>query len=110
MREAVTVPKIKAAVEGHLPTIQHVRDIAEVLNVTSGTLRRTFRQQTGVPLGCYVTGRRIARMKRLLRQTRLTHRQISYRAGYRRADTAARACKRETGQTMTDYRREHRAG
>ncbi len=86
-----------------------MQDVARALSIPTETLRKVFRREAGVPIGSYITGRRMARMKKLLRRTRLTHQQISHRAGYRRADTAAKAFKRETGQTMTAYRREHRA-
>jgi AraC family transcriptional activator of mar-sox-rob regulon len=98
---------VKPYIEVHLNAIQSVEEIAAALSVAVRTLRRQFRRDEGVPLGRYLTRRRIARMKRLLRGTDRTHRQIARATGYQHAASAARAFKRATGQTMTTYRAEH---
>lgn len=98
---------VRAYIDAHLGAIVTAADVAAAFPVSARTLRRRFRQEEGVPLGRYLTQRRIARMQRLLRTTAKTHRQIARAAGYRHPSSAARAFKRETGLTMTEYRNRH---
>jgi len=100
---------VREYIDTYLDAIDTVADVAVAFPVSVRTLRRRFRQAEGVPLGRYLTQKRIARMKRLLRTTGRTHRQIARAAGYRHPSTAARAFKRETGLTMTEYRNQHMA-
>lgn len=99
---------IKAYIDAHLGQIQTIDDIADAFSILCRTVRRRFRQNEGMSLCRYITRCRILRMKRLLRTTDYTHRQIAYAAGYERDTSAARAFKRVTGQTMTAYREQHR--
>jgi AraC-like DNA-binding protein len=100
---------VRGYIDANLDAIVTVADVAAAFPVSARTLRRRFRQEESIPLGQYLTRRRIARMKRLLRTTGRTHRQIARAAGYRHPSTAARAFKRETGLTMTEYRERHEA-
>lgn len=99
---------IKAYIDRHLDQIQTIDDIADAFSMSRRTARRRFRQREGTSLGRYIARRRLSRMKRLLRTTDYTHRQIALAAGYERDTSAARAFKRMTGQTMTAYREQHR--
>jgi len=103
------LPPVRQHVDAHLHAIVTVADVAAAFPMSERTLRRRFRQVEGIPLGRYLTQRRIARMQHLLRTTTQTHGQITRAAGYRRPSAAARAFKRETGLTMTEYRNRHQA-
>lgn len=101
---------VRKHINDHLDAIVTVADVAAAFPVSTRTLRRRFRQKEEIPLGRYLTQRRITRIQRPPQTTAKTHQQIARAAGYRHLSTAARAFKRETGLTMTEYRNRHLAG
>ncbi|WP_420456734.1 helix-turn-helix transcriptional regulator [Rubrivirga sp.] len=85
-------------------------DVARAVGLLPETLRRQFKREVGIPLGEYLTQRRVAEAQRLLEETDLQAAEVGRAVGWRREDTAARVFRRETGTTMQGYRRSVREG
>jgi len=103
MREA-----LRALIDAHLTFIEGPACVASLMEMRYHTLRRRFRQETGMSLGRFIAERRVARAQELLRETDLRHYEICYLVGFPSDVTGARTFKRIAGQTMTDYRKMHR--
>ncbi|MEM6551031.1 MAG: helix-turn-helix domain-containing protein [Planctomycetota bacterium] len=73
--------------EAGLTTMQ----LAVRLHVSEAHLRRVFRAATGVQLGKYATGLRLARGRHALRHTRRPITDIAYDAGYANPESFSRA-------------------
>ncbi len=79
--------------------------IAEAFGVPVGTLQRVFRQEAGVALIDHLRRVRVKQAKRLLAKTNLRIAEVCRAVGWARADSGARAFKREVGCSMRAYRR-----
>ena len=99
---------VQALIEAHLTSIEGPACVASLMEMSYHTLRRRFRQETGMSLGRFIAERRVARAQQLLQETALRHYEICYLVGFPGEVTGARTFKRITGQTMTGYRWAHR--
>ena len=104
----VPVQQVVAYIEAHLDQIEGVEDMASAFGVPLETLRKAFRREMGLPLGAYLTQRRVERAKQLLAETDLRAYEVGLEVGWKREDTAARVFRRETGETMQVYRQRAR--
>ena len=96
--------KIKRYIRNHIGHIRTIQDVADHLDLSSETLRRTFRRAEGVSLSQFITQVRIEQAKTLLRETDLLCFEICYAVGFTREDTGAKVFKREVGCTMKAWR------
>lgn len=106
----IDISRVIAIAETHLVRFQGPEEIAIELDYNYETLRKEFRKRMGVPLGRYLSMRRVACSKNLLIKTDLYNYQICEAVGFSSEVTGARTFKRLTGMTMQEYRERSRAG
>ena len=87
-----------------------LEQVAEQFRITPQTLRRRFKQATGMTLISAMTEMRIARAKELLVNTDLDIRDILAQAGYFDASSFTRLFRAATGMSPRQYREAARAG
>ncbi len=81
-----------------------IASIAEKHNVSSSYLSRMFKNLMGKGVLDYLHGLRIEEAKRLMRETNMSIKKISYLLGYYNSITMTRAFRRYEGVTPTDYK------
>ncbi len=81
-----------------------IKTIAEALYVNKNYLADTFKKETGLTLGDYLTQVKIYRAKVLILTTKAKLYEISDRLGYRSPEYFSRVFKKETGQTPHQFR------
>jgi len=79
--------------------------LADLCGLNADHLRRAFRNSTGQSLGNYIEQVRLAKAHRLLREGRLTLKQIAYQLGFASAHGFSQAFKRQAGLTPKEYHR-----
>ena len=79
--------------------------LAEEHGMALSTLRRRFRQATGIPLHSYLLQSRIAQARTLLGETDLPIKTIAHRIGYHDVYFFSRQFRQETGVPPATYRR-----
>jgi len=82
-----------------------LEDIAQELAVTPQYLSKIFRQETGRTFKEHLIDLRISEARRLLRETTLSAREISYAVGYNDPNYFVRLFKKITGLTPKEYQR-----
>ncbi|HIE96620.1 MAG TPA: helix-turn-helix domain-containing protein [Fuerstia sp.] len=82
-----------------------VNDVSEFTSLSRRQLERRFRTELDRTPHQEITATQIARVKELLRETKMTLEQITPLAGYSHKERLSAVFKRETGQTPGDYRR-----
>ena len=92
-------------IQENLGDIEQARDIATLCEIPYETLRKDFRREAQGTLWSLVTRLRVQKMKQLLLETDLRCAEVGYAVGISREETSARIFRRETGCTMTDFRR-----
>lgn len=80
-------------------------EIAQELAVTPQYLSKIFRQETGRTFKEHLIDLRISEARRLLRETPLSAREISYAVGYNDPNYFVRLFKKITGLTPKEYQR-----
>jgi AraC-like DNA-binding protein len=86
----------------------NLRDVAEGMRMSPVQLTKKFSKAFGETPIRYVTALRVEAAKKLLRETGLTLEQISERCGYPNGFYLNRVFVRQTGQTPSQYRKQHR--
>ncbi len=104
------VRRALALLDHELATFVGPEDVARAVGLLPEMFRRQFKREVGVPLGEYLTQRRVAGARRLLEGMDLQADEVGRAVGWRRGDTAAHVFQRETGTTMQGYRRSVREG
>jgi LacI family transcriptional regulator len=84
-----------------------VSDVARVVSISRRQLERRFRERLGRTPHDEITLIQVARVKQLLRETRMTLEQIAASAGYSHTERLSTVFKRVTSQTPGTYRREN---
>ena len=79
-------------------------DIARHLGVTSYYFCRMFKKETGINFANYLTEVRINQAKKLLRETRLSNRQICEKVGINSTIYFHQLFKNFTSLTPSEYR------
>ncbi len=82
-----------------------LEEIAQTLGVTPQYLSKIFRQETGRTFKEHLIDLRISEARRLLRETPLSAREISYAVGYNDPNYFVRLFKKITGLTPKEYQR-----
>ena len=96
---------VKRVVELGLSRIGSPADMAKVLEVSPAALKKEFQKTEGLSLSRYVSNIRLSRAMELLSESDLECRVICFVVGFSREDVGARAFKRCTGVTMSEYRK-----
>jgi AraC-like DNA-binding protein len=84
---------------------QDVASVADQLDMPPSTLRRKFRQLSGMSPRQYLVASRVATAKALLLDTELPIKTIAARAGYRDVFFFSRQFRQQTGQPPAAYRK-----
>lgn len=102
--------RAQSYIHEHLQEVTRPRDVAAALDLSYHTLRKRFRQATGMPMGQYMQRARINRARQLLVETDDPVWLVCQKVGYASDSSGIRAFKRVTGMTMGAYRRRFRNG
>lgn len=94
-----------AFLRAHLSTLPHPEAAAQALGVAYHTFRKQFAKVAGCTPGVFLRRARVEAACTLLRTTNCSCAEIALVVGFPRVDTAARAFRRERGETMRAYRR-----
>lgn len=86
---------------GHKLTVP---DVAEALNISESTLRRSFAKEFNMSLMNYIRETRFNWAKRALKDTNLRIGAVAYEIGYNSAGDFSTAFKKRFGVTPRDYR------
>ncbi len=100
--------EVKKYVRGHLSDNISVTNIAEELHFNPQYLMRIFKTKTGLSIVEYITQERIQMAKKVLKNTDLPIKSVSYMAGYEDYAYFTRVFKKETGESPSAYRSSHR--
>jgi AraC family transcriptional regulator, transcriptional activator of pobA len=96
-------------IEEHYHEPISLADVAAALGLTPGHLTTVVRRKTGRTTQQWITERRMAEARKLLRQTSLTVEAISARIGYRQPSLFIRHFRRDHSTTPAAWRRTARA-
>ena len=88
----------------HLDQPLSLRTVAEHAHVSTRTLARRFRAETGQPLMAWIATRRVDRVQALLEETDLTITQIAHAAGFGSSESLRRHFIASAGTTPRAYR------
>jgi AraC family transcriptional activator FtrA len=88
----------------HLDQPLSLRTVAEHAHVSTRTLARRFRAETGQPLMAWIATRRVDRVRALLEETDLTITQIAHAAGFGSSESLRRHFIASAGTTPRAYR------
>lgn len=109
-QENILVERVKAYIDQHL-TEDLSRDLlAGVVFLNPNYLSRLFHQETGSSLVDYITQRRVAQVKHLLRTTSLSVTEAAGQLGYTNMPYFSRVFKKEAGCSPVEFRRSLRPG
>ncbi len=86
-----------------------MEDLAGVACLSLVHFSRAFKTATGQPPHVYLTGRRVARAKRLLAETQLTVMQVGHACGFNSPAHFAATFRARIGASPTDYRAQMQA-
>jgi len=98
------VQKAIFKIESELAGDLSLRAIAAALNVSAGYLSGLFKKETGETLTAFVTEKRVAHAKYLLRSTSLQVQTIAQHCGILDLHYFCKVFKEATGKTPTAYR------
>ena len=99
-----SVRQAVAYVEEHFQEPIGIEQIARHVNLSAAYLSRLFRKAMGTTFIDYLTERRIAEAKLLLRTTSMKMSDIAFQVGYSHQSYFGRKFKQVTGQTPNQYR------
>ncbi len=86
-----------------------VKDFANQLHLHPNYLNAVIRSKTGKTINDWLTGRTLTTAKSLLRNTRLSAKEIAFKLGFREPTHFNRFFKKHTGTTPTAYRKHREA-
>lgn len=98
------VHKAKRYILEHIQDTIYVEDIANTVHISAQYLMRLFKKDTGVSILEFITQKRIALAKELLKSTNLPINRIADYVGYGNYSYFTKIFKRETDFTPSEYR------
>jgi len=96
--------KAKEFVEARFSEPIRLEDAAELVSFSPSYFSQRFRQETGEAFSDYVTRVRIREAIRLYKESDCTTEEIAARVGYANANYFIKVFKRETGQTVKQFK------
>lgn len=96
--------EIKQYIHSHYGEDLTRLSLADIFYLHPDYLARLFKKETGVSLGTYVIGARIAAARQLLRTTQLSVYAVANKVGYANYAYFAKIFKQEAGMTPNEYR------
>ncbi len=100
--------KFKLLVEQHYRNNHQVRFYAEQLSITSDYLNKVIKGSIGVSAKDYILDRLLVEAKRELIYSGASSKEIGYNLGFSDPAYFSSFFKKQTGQSITDYRNENR--
>jgi AraC-like DNA-binding protein len=100
---------VKSIIKENVGSIHCITDLARLLGVPAETLKKSFVRKEQMPLSRYLTSVRVTQAKTLLLQSNMNCKEICYSVGFQREDVGARTFRRESGQTMKDFRNQNKS-
>ena len=82
-----------------------IRDLASAFRLSRSHLQKTFKLQTGVCMGEWITEYRLQRAAHLLENSCLSVKEIAYTIGYEHPSSFIRAFERRFTEAPTGYRK-----
>lgn len=95
---------IERYIRSHYTTELSMQDVARAMNYSEAYFCKLFKQCFKVNFSAWLNEFRVEKAKEMLRDTRLSIREISLACGYTDANYFARVFKRITGRTPSEYR------
>jgi AraC family transcriptional regulator len=93
-------------IEANLDKNMTLAELASVVNMSLYYFAVLFRQSTGLSPHRYVLNRRVERAKELLRNPKLSVLDVSINVGFEHQNNFARAFRRVSGVSPTQFRRD----
>lgn len=106
----IEVESIKSFIRQNYSDIRGVEDIADRLDISYETLRKTFRRDASITLKRFLRLVRVEEMKEQLQETDKYCYEICYAVGYVNAETGEKVFKQITGMTMSKFRQKRLGG
>jgi len=85
-----------------------VRELANLVSLSSSRLGHIFKLQMGVDLSHFLANERLQKAAELLRQTELSIKEIAIRVGYHHASSFDRGFQNKFGVPPVDFRKRNR--
>jgi transcriptional regulator GlxA family with amidase domain len=98
------VKRLTARLEGALPDVPGIAELARELCVSQKTLARHVRKATGKGTGEFVRSLRLRRARALLQDSRMTIDQVAAAVGYQDATALRRLMRQSTGASPSHFR------
>ena len=95
---------IERYIRSHYTTELSMQDVARAMNYSEAYFCKLFKQCFKVNFSAWLNEFRVEKAKEMLRDTRLSIREISLACGYTDANYFTRVFKRITGKTPSEYR------
>ena len=100
-----SISVLKNLVDSDLARFNSLKEIASALQVSTETLRKNYRMESGETVSQLIANKQATVMKELLANTALPCEEIGKACGFRRSDSACRFFRQNVGMRMTEYRR-----
>ncbi len=98
------VDRIKEYIDNNLSKDISLNDLADHVNLTPAYVSKIFKETLGKNYIDYLNGSRIDRAKQLLKDTRMTVKEIGFKVGFNNVQTFFRTFKRYEGITPGQFR------
>lgn len=95
---------IERYIRSHYTTELSMQDVARAMNYSEAYFCKLFKQCFKVNFSAWLNEFRVEKAKEMLRDTRMSIREISLACGYTDANYFTRVFKRITGRTPSEYR------
>jgi AraC-like DNA-binding protein len=95
---------IRQILEEHEYRLTNLNEMAALLNISPDTLRKACQRELGITAADYVTGLRMNRAKKLLKETSHKLSYIAHLCGYHDEKYFMTAFKKQTGMTASHWR------
>lgn len=102
--DVTLIDRATAILNDHLDKVYRLSELAQELNCSISTLKKLFQRNLNLSFSAYYTQLKIANTKKLLAFTNETTCSIAEKLGYTNPSVLYKKFKRETGQTMSEYR------
>jgi two-component system response regulator YesN len=91
-------------IDDHYNEEVSLEDVAAHVDLSPYYFSKLFKEQNGTSFIDYLTGIRIRQGKELLKETRLSLKEICFKVGYHDPNYFSRVFKKNTGRTPSEYR------
>ena len=98
------VADVVSYIHKHLEDGIALSNVAQALHINKNYLCRLFRKETGMTVGAYINSARIAKAKRLLRDSDSPLSFVAGESGFNEPSVFSKNFKREVGMTPREYR------